>query len=235
MKQRIQKLIADSGLASRRKAEALIAAGRVSVNGRPAELGASADPDQDVIEVDGERLSRPPEKVCLMLHKPRGVITTMSDEKNSPTAAQLVADCPVRVYPVGRLDCDSEGLLLFTNDGALANRLMHPSGAIRKVYLVWVSGFYDGAEEKLRRRVEIDGYRIQTPEVRLRKRNGEEALLEVTICEGRNRQIRKMCALAGLAVTRLRRIREGSLALGKLPAGSWRYLTEAELRYLQSL
>lgn len=232
MEQRVQKLIAERGLASRRRAEELIAAGRVRVNGEVIALGAVADAARDSIEVDGVPLPAPPDKVCLMLHKPRGFVTTLSDEKNRRTVAELVKDCPVRVYPVGRLDYASEGLLLFTNDGELANRLMHPSGEIQKVYLVWVSGYYDGAAEKLTRRVLIDGYRIKAPQVRLLRAQEQTALLEITIHEGRNRQIRKMCDMAGLRVTRLRRIREGALALGELPVGKWRYLTPAELQML---
>ena len=231
MEQRVQKLIADSGLMSRRKAELLIADGRVRVNGNTAKLGDTADLHEDIIEVDGVRLKKSPDKVCL-LHKPRGFVTTLSDEKGRKTVADLLSDCPVRVYPVGRLDYDSEGLLLLTNDGALANRLMHPRNGVEKEYMLWVSGFYDGAEQKLRRAVTIDGYRIQPPKVKLCSRSGESARLTVIIHEGRNRQIRKMCQLAGLNVTRLCRIREGNLRLGDLPKGKWRYLLPQEMEQL---
>lgn len=232
MEQRVQKLIADSGLMSRRKAELLIADGRVRVNGNTAQLGDTADLHEDIIEVDGVRLKKSPDKVCLMLHKPRGFVTTLSDEKGRKTVADLLTDCPVRVYPVGRLDYDSEGLLLLTNDGALANRLMHPRNGVEKEYMLWVSGFYDGAEQKLRRAVTIDGYHIQPPKVKLCSRSGESARLTVIIHEGRNRQIRKMCQLAGLNVTRLFRIREGNLRLGDLPKGKWRYLLPQEMEQL---
>lgn len=235
MEQRLQKLIADSGLMSRRKAETLIAAGRVRVNGNTANLGDVADLREDIIEVDGVRLKKAPEKVYLMLHKPRGFVTTLSDEQGRKTVADLLADCPTRVYPVGRLDYYSEGLLLLTNDGQLANRLMHPRNQIDKVYLLWVSGYYDGAENKLRQPVTIDGYRISPPGVRLCSRSGDSARLEVTIHEGRNRQIRKMCEIASLRVTRLCRIAEGPLRLGKLPKGKWRYLQSEEVEQLARL
>lgn len=235
MEQRLQKLIADSGLMSRRKAEVWIAAGRVRVNGNTARLGDTADWKEDVIEVDGVRLKQTPDKVYLMLHKPRGFVTTLSDEKGRRTVADLLDGCPVRVYPVGRLDYYSEGLLLLTNDGDLANRLMHPRSQVDKTYLLWVSGYYDGAEEMLRRPVIIDGYRIQPPKVKLCSRNGDCAKLEITIHEGRNRQIRKMCEQAGLHATRLCRVSEGPLQLGNLPKGKWRYLLPEEVKRLQQL
>ena len=169
-----------------------------------------------------------------MLHKPRGVVTTMSDEKGRPTVAELVRDCPARVWPVGRLDMDSEGLLLLTNDGAFANGLMHPRGEVEKVYLVWVTGYEPGKEAFLGRPITLDGYRIRPPKVTLQRAQGTKARLEITIHEGRNRQIRRMCQQAGLEVTRLKRIREGALSLGTLPPGAWRYLTEEEIRALQS-
>ena len=159
-------------------------------------------------------------------------MTTLSDEKGRPNAAQLVADCGVRVYPVGRLDMDSEGLLLFTNDGEFANRLMHPKQEVKKVYDVWVTGFHPGAEVKLRKPIELDGYLIRRPEVKLLRSEGPKARLLVTIHEGRNRQVRRMCEAAGLSVTRLRRIREGNVSLGDLPSGKWRYLTPEELAAL---
>ena len=169
----------------------------------------------------------------ILLNKPRGYVTTLSDEKGRPDAARLVADCGVRVYPVGRLDMDSEGLLLFTNDGGFANALMHPKHEVEKTYDVWVKGYQPGGEERLARPITLDGYTIQTPVVRLRKAEGDKAQLRITIHEGRNRQIRRMCQAAGMQVTRLRRIQEGSLCLGSLPLGKWRYLTPEEVAKLR--
>lgn len=233
MAERIQKLISARGLASRRTAEAWIQEGRVTVNGVTARLGDTADPRQDTILLDGKPLPEEQAGVYIMLHKPRGYVTTLSDEKGRPNAAQLVADCGVRVYPVGRLDMDSEGLLLFTNDGEFANALMHPKQEVKKTYDVWVSGYVPGAEIRLSRPIELDGYIIRRPQVKLVKAEGNRARFRIVIHEGRNRQIRRMCQAAGMTVTRLRRIQEGSLALGSLPAGKWRYLTEEEVRRLR--
>ena len=233
MKERLQKILSGRGLCSRREAEKWIEAGRVMVNGLPAELGAAADPEQDKIMVDGRPLPGEGKLVYLMLHKPRGYVTTLRDEKGRLDAASLVADCGVRVYPIGRLDMDSEGLLLFTNDGDFANRLMHPSHEIEKCYRVLVSGFEPGKEELLSRPIVLDGYRIRPPKVRLLEVKDGKARLEVVIHEGRNRQVRRMCQAAGMQVLRLKRIAEGSVRLGSLPEGAWRYLTEAEVRELK--
>lgn len=232
MKERLQKILSARGVTSRRGAETLIAQGLVTVNGQPARLGDSADPDQDEILVRGQPLPRQQEFVYILLNKPRGYVTTLSDEKGRKNAAQLVADCGVRVYPVGRLDMDSEGLLLFTNDGAFANALMHPRREIAKTYQVWVTGYHPGAEIQLARPITLDGYTIRKPQVKLVKAQGQSAQFRVTIHEGRNRQIRRMCQTAGMEVTRLRRIREGSLELGQLPVGKWRYLTAQETEAL---
>lgn len=228
MAERLQKLLSARGVTSRRRAEELIAAGRVTVNGTVAKLGDTAE-DSDVICLDGVPI--PPEEtsVYILLHKPRGYVTTLSDEKGRKNAAQLVADCGKRVYPVGRLDMDSEGLLLFTNDGALANALMHPGHQINKTYLVWVTGFSGESTEKLKRPVTLDGYRIRPPRVKLLWAEGDKAKFSVTIHEGRNRQIRRMCQAAGMHCTRLRRVQEGSVSLGDLAPGAWRYLTAAEV------
>lgn len=230
MKERLQKLISARGLASRRKAEEWIAAGRVCVNGRPAALGDSADPEADDILVDGKPLPERNRSVYLMLHKPRGYVTTLSDERGRKDVARLVKDCPQRVYPIGRLDQDSEGLLLFTNDGAFANALMHPRHQVDKTYLVWVTGYGPGKEELLEEPLVLDGYRIRPPGVRLLEASGQKACLEITIHEGRNRQIRRMCGARGMTVTRLKRIREGALELGNLEPGAWRYLTAEEVK-----
>lgn len=228
MIERLQKILSARGVASRRGAEKMIEEGRVRVNGAVAQLGQTADPEIDEILLDGRLLPSGSEPVYILLHKPRGYVTTLSDEKGRKTAAELVADCGVRVYPVGRLDMDSEGLLLFTNDGEFANILMHPKHEVQKTYLTWVEGFSEAALEKLKQPITLDGYRIRSPKVRVVK----PGLLEITIHEGRNRQVRRMCDAAGMRVTRLKRIREGKLSLGDLPLGAWRYLTEEEVKNL---
>ena len=228
MTERLQKILSARGVASRRAAEAMIESGRVAVNGVTAVLGQSADPDMDQITVDGKPLPSAENNVYILLHKPRGYVTTLSDEKCRKTVVELVADCGIRVYPVGRLDMDSEGLLLLTNDGEFANRLMHPKHEVEKTYLTWVSDCSESSLELLKRPIELDGYRIRAPKLRLVK----PGLLEITIHEGRNRQVRRMCEAAGMKVTRLKRVREGSLALGDLPLGAWRYLTEEEVKRL---
>lgn len=233
MAERLQKILSARGVASRRTAETWIQQGRVMVNGIPARLGDTADPEQDEILLDGKPLPQGQEPVYILLNKPRGYVTTLSDEQGRPNAAQLVADCGVRVYPVGRLDMDSEGLLLFTNDGAFANALMHPKHQVKKTYDVWVTGYVPGAEIRLARPIELDGYTIRKPEVKLFKAEGNRARLRVTIHEGRNRQIRRMCQAAGMTVTRLRRIREGSVWLGDLAPGAWRHLTREEVARLR--
>lgn len=233
MKERLQKLIASAGLCARRTAEDWIAAGRVCVNGAVASLGDRADLETDTVTVDGAPLPGKPGAVYLMLNKPRGYVTTLSDEYGRRTAAELVADCGVRVYPVGRLDRDSEGLLLFTNDGEFANRMTHPRQELDKVYEVWVNRYTPGAQRELAKPVVLDGYKIRPPKVELLSTQGSTARFRVTIHEGRNRQIRRMCELAGMYCTRLRRIQEGKLVLGDLPKGKWRYLTQEEVARLK--
>lgn len=233
MRERLQKILSSRGVASRRKAEQMILEGQVTVNGVPASLGDTADPELDEICVNGQPLPEQQRSVYILLNKPRGYVTTLSDEKGRPNAAQLVSDCGTRVYPVGRLDMDSEGLLLFTNDGLFANDLTHPKQEVEKVYEVWVSGYQPGGEEKLSRPIILDGYRIRPPKVVLLSVNGEKAKFRVTIHEGRNRQIRRMCEAAGMHCTRLRRIQEGTLRLGNLPCGAWRYLTAEEVSNLK--
>ena len=232
MTERIQKIISSRGVASRRQAELMIREGRITCNGAVCQLGQTADPDIDIIMIDGKPLPSAGELVYILLHKPRGYVTTLSDEKGRKNAAQLVADCGVRVYPVGRLDMDSEGLLLFTNDGDFANFMMHPRHEVNKKYKVTVEGFSDEALKRLQQPVTLDGYRIQAPDVHLLRRPayaGDKAVLYVTIHEGRNRQVRRMCAMAGMDVVRLIRVQEGHLQLGDLPSGKWRYLTPCEV------
>lgn len=233
MEERVQKLIAAAGLCSRRAAEELIAAGRVKADGRTVQLGDRADPERGEITVDGIPLPAPSRQVCLLLNKPRGYVTTLSDEKGRPTVADLVADVGVRVFPVGRLDLESEGLLLLTNDGALMQQLLHPKFEVNKTYLLTAAGDVRGAEHRLAQVTELDGETIRPAQVELLRRTGHTAELSVTIHEGKNRQIRRMCAACGLTVKRLRRIREGTLELGDLAEGSWRYLSDRELRELR--
>ena len=230
--ERLQKIIAARGLCSRRQAEKWIEEGRVRVNGNTAHLGDTADVKEDVIEVDGKRLPKAGKKLYLMLNKPRGYVTTLSDEKGRKNAAELVAGCGVRVYPVGRLDMDSEGLLLFTNDGEFANLMMHPRHEVDKVYRVWVTNFAPEKLEALKEPIELDGYTIKKPKVRPVRMEPTRAILDVTIHEGRNRQVRRMCQAAGLEVARLKRIAEGSLRIGDLKEGQWRELEPREIELL---
>lgn len=233
MAERLQKILSARGIASRRKAEEMIRSGSITVNGQTAELGDTADPEFDEIRVNGALLPKQGGFVYLMLNKPRGYVTTLSDEKGRSDVSQLVADCGVRVYPVGRLDMDSEGLLLLTNDGSFANNLMHPKQEVNKTYEVWVTGYCPGREVALSRPIELDGYTIRPPKIKLIRAQGQKAKFLVTIHEGRNRQVRRMCQAAGMNCTRLRRIREGTLALGDLPLGKWRYLTPDEVAALK--
>ena len=226
---RLQKIISAAGVCSRRQAEEFLRNGRVSVNGVPASLGDQADPEADRITLDGRPVCLPAEKLYLMLHKPRGVVTTLSDEKGRPTVAALVSGCGGRVYPVGRLDMDSEGLLLLTSDGAFAQRLAHPSHGMEKEYHVTVSGDLAGCRDRLAALAALeDGSPVVPARVGVLERRPGQWTLRVVICQGLNRQVRRMCALAELRVERLVRVREGSLELGGLPTGRWRFLTGEE-------
>jgi len=233
MEERLQKLISACGLASRRTAEGWITAGRVTVNGRTAHLGDRADPDRDEILVDGAPLDPGGGRTYLMLNKPRGYVTTLSDEKGRRTVANLVSDCGARVWPVGRLDMDSEGLLLLTDDGELTHRLLHPSHEIEKEYLVWVTGDVKRALPILSAPMELDGDMLAPAKVRRGRVSGGVSQLSIVIHQGKNRQVRRMCAQAGLTVLRLKRVREGGLALDRsLSPGKWRTLTGQELLLL---
>ena len=234
MKERLQKLLSAAGVCSRRAAEGYITAGRVTVNGETALLGQQADSETDDIRVDGVPLGWEPEAVYLMLNKPRGYVTTVSDEQGRKTVMDLLTGVSTRVYPVGRLDRDSEGLLLLTNDGALTHRLLHPSHEVSKEYRVTVSGPVEHAAENLRRIRDVAGMAIRPAEVQMLRREGNRAELRIVIHEGRNRQIRRMCARCGLEVLRLQRVREHCLELGTLPLGQWRYLTAAEIAALKT-
>jgi 23S rRNA pseudouridine2605 synthase len=228
MPERLQKILSACGVASRRQAETLLSAGRVTVNGSVASLGDQAELGKDVIAVDGTALSLPETHTYLMLHKPRGYVTTLSDEKGRKTVKELVKDCGVRVYPIGRLDLDSEGLLLLTDDGALAHRLTHPSHEVEKTYLVWVQGDVEKALPILLGPMRLDGVLLSPAQVQVRKQ-GETSLLSIVIHQGKNRQVRRMCAQAGLHVTRLKRTAVGALRLGDLEKGKWRFLTQEEI------
>ena len=234
MVERIQKIISRFGIASRRQAEMMLQNGRISVNGVVASVGTSADPEVDEISVDGKILKLAPKHVYVMLNKPRGYVTTMQDEKGRKNVSDLVADRGCRIYPVGRLDQYSEGLLLMTNDGDLTQALTHPKGNVKKIDHVWVNGFYLEACKKMQSSIEIDGRKTVPAQVRSLSVKGTSAMLEVTLLEGRNRQIRRLSEFAGLTVTRVKRVAEGKLLLGDLPPGKWRYLTDQELSDLKS-
>ncbi|MGA8299823.1 MAG: pseudouridine synthase [Terriglobales bacterium] len=237
--ERLQKIIAAAGVASRRKAEELIRAGRVQVNGQPVtELGSKADPEQDHIRVDGKLLHAPERFSYIVLNKPKGYVTTVSDPEHRPTVMDLVKGVKGRVYPVGRLDWASEGLLLLTNDGALANALMKAASHVPKTYVVKVAGTPDEAKlDKLRRGVSIaekGGRRVRTAPAQIKLiREGDNPWLEVTIIEGRNRQVRKMFEEVGHHVEKIRRVQYGPLSLD-VPPGEFRGLTLEEIAKLKS-
>ena len=234
---RLQKYMADLGIASRRKSEQMIADGMVKVNGRTAAIGDKVNPKRDKVTVTGRKIAAgaKAKRYYIMLNKPRGYVTTMSDEMGRKCVAELVKDIPARIYPVGRLDRDSEGLLLMTNDGEFANRVTHPSKHVYKVYRVTVRPAIN--EEQL---VEmssgmvIDGKKTAPAEVRVVQREEGRCVLEIILREGRNRQIRKMCEQLGLEVPRLKRIAVGQVKLGGLKSGAWRELTKDEVHRLQA-
>lgn len=235
---RIQKVLAEQGVCSRRAAEQLIREGRVKLNGRPVTIGDKMDPRADLLTVDGQRVSVPKktEKYYYMMYKPRGYITTTSDERGRRTVMDLIADAPVRVYPVGRLDKDSEGLLLLTNDGEFANLLMHPSHGVSKLYRVTVRPH--ATEEQIvaltNGVVLDDGSRTLPAAIRVAADEPERTVLEMTIREGKNRQIRRMCEAVGLEVIRLRRSALGAVKLGMLQPGQYRELTTQEVAALRA-
>lgn len=236
MKKRLQKLISEYGLMSRRKAEELIREGRVTVNNEVAAIGMSADPETDCIAVDGVGLEAKPKLIYLMLNKPKGYVCTLSDERGRKTVLDLIKNIDQRVFPVGRLDINSEGLLIMTNDGELANKLMHPRHEVKKTYRLDVcSDNIEKAVNRLRNVREIQGEQIKAAEVEHISSKGREHIIDVIIEEGKNRQVRKMCAAAELELKNLRRIKIGAIELGELRQGSWRFLSRAEMEYLNSL
>ena len=230
---RLHKYLSAEGIMSRRAAEEAIAAGRVKVNGETATVGTKISPENDVVELDGRIVGRIVEKIYIMLNKPKGVVTTMSDERGRPTVSELVADVGERVYPVGRLDMNSEGLLLLTNDGDFANHLTHPKFHKPKTYLVKIDGcLTPETVEALAKPTDIDGYITKGADVSVFKENKNSTVLKIGLFEGRNRQIRKMCEKQGLKILKLKRISIGDVSLGELPLGKWRYLTKKEIRSL---
>ena len=230
---RLQKMLADCGVASRRKAEELIQQGKVKVNGHVAQIGDKVNPKTDHVTVAGRRIVASRQYYYIMLHKPRGYVSTMSDEMGRKCVAELVKDIPARVYPVGRLDRDSEGLLLMTNDGEVANLIMHPSKHVPKTYRVTVRP--DISEEQLALMnvgMEIDGVRTAPADAWVISREPGRVVLEIILREGRNRQIRKMCEQLGVEVARLKRVAVGQVKLGMLQPGKWRNLTLDEVKRL---
>ena len=230
---RLQKYLASCGVASRRHAEQMIAEGLIQVNGQTiTEMGFQVTED-DEVRVRGDVVKPEEQKHYVLYHKPMGEVTTVSDDKGRETVMDHFRDYPVRLYPIGRLDYDSEGLLLLTNDGDLAAKLTHPRHEVDKTYEVSVRGYHAAAAALLRRPIELDGYPIKEPQVKLVRADGDRGKFLVTIHEGRNRQVRRMCEAAGMTVTKLRRVQEGSLKLGNLPLGKWRNLTDEEVAGLK--
>ena len=236
LKQRLQKIIAEAGLASRRKAEDWIRNGRVQLNGEIATLGVSADPGQDRITIDGKPLRRSERKYYLLLNKPVGYVTSLSDPQGRPVVTALLRDIPVRVYPVGRLDLTTEGLLLLTNDGSLAHRLMHPRHEIEKTYLVRAQGKIASEKlEKLTAGVILDDGPTLPARVDKVRFAGSHTWFELTIREGRNRQVRRMLEAIGHPVSRLKRVRLAFLDIENLPVGSYRLLSSREVERLKKI
>ncbi|MBR2914536.1 MAG: rRNA pseudouridine synthase [Clostridia bacterium] len=226
--ERIQKYIASCGVMSRRAAEKEIEKGSVTVNGQKAEIGMSVS-EKDDIRINGVPVKPESKKIAVMLNKPSGYVTTMSDELGRKTVSDLI-DLPCRLYPAGRLDKDSEGLLIMTNDGELANRLTHPKSGKKKIYHVYIRGNAENnALDSLRNMKTLDGERINPVGVELIKRSPTGSLIKFTLTEGKNRQIRRMCESVGITITQLKRVQIGSLRLGDLKAGQYRRLTKEEI------
>ncbi len=231
---RLQKFLADCGVASRRKSEQMISDGIVKVNGVVASIGDKVNPCRDKVTVRDRRVNNDKEKYYIMLHKPRGFISTMKDEQERKCVADLVSDVPKRVYPVGRLDRESEGLLLMTNDGEFTNNIIHPSKHINKIYRVTVRpGITEEQITQMCIGMEIDGRQTAPAKVHVLENRNGRVVLEIILQEGRNRQIRKMCENLGLEVARLKRIGIGNLKLGMLQPGKWRDLTPEEINSLK--
>ena len=233
---RLQKYMSENGIASRRKSEEMIEAGKVKVNGRVATLGDKVDPIRDKIVVSGKRVVRNKTKMYVMLHKPRGFVTTMSDELGRKCVSELVEDAGVRLFPVGRLDRNSEGLLLMTNDGAFSNMLTHPSRHVSKVYRVTVREKVTEEQlTKLKEGIMLDGTKTLPCDIHIIDKGENRTVLNVVLYEGRNRQIRRMCEAVGLTVIRLKRTEIAGVRLGMLPQGKWRELNEKEMQHLTNV
>lgn len=235
---RINKFFTDCGILSRRAAESEILAGRIKVNGARADIGQKIDPKRDIVEYNGKRIfpssSNAKRHTYVMLNKPCGYITTMSDDRGRKCVSELVSEVGKRIYPVGRLDMNSDGLLLFTDDGELTNLLTHPKHEIPKIYHVKVKGCRDDKKiEALRQPMVIDDYKLEPVKVEIISDRSDACILRMTLYEGRNRQIRKMCESVHLHILSLRRVAIGKIELGDLPLGKWRYLSGAEVKYLK--
>ncbi|MBZ4662372.1 MAG: rRNA pseudouridine synthase [Caloramator sp.] len=235
MKERIQKYLARCGIASRRKAEELVLQGKVKVNGNVIKEIVTVDTELDVVEVNGKVVKPEENKIYIILNKPTGYITSVKDQFGRKTVVDLV-DVKERIFPVGRLDYDTSGLLILTNDGEVANKLMHPSKEIDKVYIAEIEGVPTREEmERFKRGLKIEDYVTAPAKIKLIKQRNKTSIVEVIIHEGRNRQVRKMCSAIGHKVLKLKRVRIGSLELGNLKEGEWRYLNINEIEYLKSL
>ncbi len=229
MEERLQKILAKMGIASRRGAEEIILEGRVTVNGQTASLGMKADPSKDHIKLDGKLLSKPEPKIYLMMNKPRNVITTLSETEERPSVRDYLKKIRYRVFPVGRLDFDSEGLLLLTNDGDFAHAILHPSKKIPKTYHVKIKGIIEDEKiEKLKKGVKLQDGMTQPAKVKKLRKAEENSWIEITIYEGKKRQVRKMLERVGHDVLKLKRVKINGIELGNLPPGELRYLTPEE-------
>jgi 23S rRNA pseudouridine2605 synthase len=234
MMERLQKFLSRAGVASRRKAEEIILQGRVTVNGQTAALGAKVSPESDAVAIDGKAVKADIKHVYLMLHKPEGYITTTKDQFNRPTVLDLIPDSYERVYPIGRLDFDTSGLLILTNDGNLTQALTHPSHQAEKVYIAKLGAVpTEEALEKFRKGVDLNGYVTAPAGIQIVKRDESTCSAKITIHEGKNRQVRRMCEALGYTVLFLKRVAEGKLYLGDLPRGAYRELTQDEVKHLK--
>lgn len=238
MEERLQKFLAEAGVASRRKAEELIAAGKIKVNGKVVmELGTKIDPKKDeVLYLDKEVSKKEVELVYIMLHKPEGYVTTAKEQFGRPGVMDLVRDVKERIFPVGRLDYDTSGLLLLTNDGDLTYKLTHPKHDVDKTYIAKLYGTPDDMDlQKFRRGVVIDGKQTKPAKMQIIEKGEHQSIVEIIIHEGRNRQVRKMCEAIKHPVAQLKRVATGDLTMGDLPKGKYRHLTPKEVKYLKSL